>query len=144
MRRKNTPPDRLTLDVLAAQAAGLSYGNYKAQHPHTGEWEPEEELILDDNRRELTCRYCGKIFAAYGQETRRKYCSDECRARAQYAAYREKHPVSIVSCAICGKEFPRRSGKIYCSKACCVAGNRQKKAEANAKRPKKRKEKKSV
>lgn len=139
--KRTTPPDRLSRDAMAARAAGLSYGNYKALHPCTpGEWEPVE-VELEDDRREITCQFCGKTFLAYGQEARRKYCSDECRQQAQYAAYRAKHPIPVAACAICGKEFPRRSGKRYCSKACGVEGYRRKQAEWNGRRPHKRKEK---
>lgn len=136
--RRTTPPDRLSRDAMAAQAAGLSYGKYKALHPFTGE--PElVEIELDDDRRELTCQYCGKIFLAYGHEVRRKYCSDECRDKAAHALYRAKHPVVMVPCSICGKEMPRRSGKRYCSKACGLEGFRRKQEEAGKKPRKKRK-----
>lgn len=138
--KRNAPPDRLSRDVMAAQAAGLSYGNYKALHPYTGEREPVE-VELENDRRELTCQFCGKAFLAYGQEKRRKYCTDECRQQAQYAAYRAKHPIPMVSCAICGREFPRRSKKIYCSKACGVEGYRRKKAEQSVNGAGKREEK---
>lgn len=113
---------------------------YKALHPHTGEWEPVE-VELDDDRKELTCQHCGKVFTAYGQETRRKYCSDECRYEAAKILYRKRHPVVMVPCSICGKEMPRRSGKLFCSKACGVEGYRRKQAEGNTRRPRKRKEK---
>lgn len=136
--RRTTPPDRLSRDAMAAQAAGLSYGNYKALHPYTGEWEPVE-VELDDGRREITCQHCGKIFLAYGREALRKYCSDECRGKAAYALHRAKHPIPMVPCVICGKEFPRRSGKRYCSKACGVEGYRRKQEEAGGKPRKKRK-----
>lgn len=136
--KRTTPPDRLSRDAMAARAAGLSYGNYKALHPYTGEWEPVE-VELDDDRRELTCQFCGKTFLAYGQEVRRKYCTDMCRQQSQYAAYRAKHPIPMVPCVVCGKEMPRRSGRKYCSNACRAEGFRQNKAVHNAERPSKRK-----
>lgn len=150
--KRATPPDRLARDAMAAQAAGMSYGKYKSlqyeaqqngQANPFGEEpvpeEPEEEIMLDDDRRELTCQYCGKIFAAYGHEVRRKYCSDDCRSKGAYALWRARHPVVMVPCSICGKEMPRRSGKRYCSKACCTEGFRRKQEEAGGKPRKKRK-----
>lgn len=138
--KRTTPPDRLTRDAMAAKAEGMSYGKYKALYPYAAEPEPEPvEIEMDDDRRELTCQYCGKIFAAYGHEVRRKYCSDECRGKGAYALWRARHPVVMVPCSICGKEMPRRSGKRYCSKACCTEGFRRKQEEAGGKPRKKRK-----
>lgn len=139
--RRNTPPDRLSRDAAAARAAGQSYGMWKASHPHTSEDPEPEEALLDDGRRELTCQRCGKVFVAYGQEARRKYCSDECRAKAQYETFRQRHPIPMVPCIVCGREFQRRSGRKYCSESCRRAENRIQQAKRNAMRPTKRKEK---
>ena len=140
MKRKKTTLDRLTRDAMAARAAGMSYGKYKALHPHTEELEPEEEIVLDDDRRNMICLHCGKSFVAYGHEKRKKYCSDECREKAQYATYRTQHPFPMATCGICGVEISAKNGRKYCSGACRAAANRIHQAERNAQRGEKRRE----
>ena len=123
--KRTTPPDRLSRDVMAAQAAGLSYGNYKALHPCTGEDEPEE-IVLDDDRRQLTCAYCGKVFVTNSRQANRLYCDDVCKqaawtARSSARKQGEKQPHC---CAICGREIDRAKGRLYCSLACRGEANR--------------------
>lgn len=46
-RKKGKKLDRLTRDAIAAQEAGMSYGQYKALHPHTPD-EDEEPTPEED------------------------------------------------------------------------------------------------
>lgn len=83
-RRKKEPLDHLTRDVLAAEAAGMSYGKWKALHPHTGS-DPAPEPST--GRRIITCANCGKEIVVTTM-TRRKYCSETCRQ--EYQRQKEK------------------------------------------------------
>lgn len=77
--------DRLTRDVLAAQAAGMSYGKYKAAHPHTPEDDEEPEPAkpqTDPGIYERTCTVCGKVFYVRSR-AQRNYCGDWCRRIAK-------------------------------------------------------------
>lgn len=83
-RRKKGTLDNLTRDALAAEAAGMSYGAWKAQHPHTGS---DPAPGPDVGRRIITCANCGKeivVLTARG----RKYCSENCRQ--EYQRQKEK------------------------------------------------------
>lgn len=83
-RKRKEPLDRLTRDCLAAEAAGMSYGKYKAQHPHTPDEEDVEpaEPETDPGIYKHTCTVCGKVF--YHTTKRRfNYCGDYCRRIAK-------------------------------------------------------------
>ena len=81
--RRKKPLDNLTRDALAAEAAGMSYGNYKAMHPHTGSYPAPGP---DACRRIITCANCGKEIVVM---TRRKYCSEYCRQEWQQKKKKE-------------------------------------------------------
>ena len=80
--------DRLTMDSIAAQKAGMSYGKWKALHPHA-----EEKIEVLDADVKL-CKICGKVIpkrASTSGRPRTLYCSSECayeavviRMRARY------------------------------------------------------------
>lgn len=75
-RKRKRKMDRLTRDALAAEAAGMSYGKWKALHPHTGEDEPAP--ITNPDVREIVCLNCGgKFIRRHAHSV--KYCSDDCR-----------------------------------------------------------------
>lgn len=80
------PADNLTRDVLAAEAAGMSYGQYKAQHPHTGSNPPPEN---DPGRYTITCPNCGKEIVVR-TKAKRKYCSEFCRGQYQRRLEKER------------------------------------------------------
>lgn len=92
-RRRKKPLDRLTRDAIAAEQAGMSYGQYKAQHPHTPDDGDEieapepEPLPTDPGIYERTCVVCKKVFYVRTR-ARRNYCGDYCErwARAQREA----------------------------------------------------------
>ena len=77
--------DRLTRDSIAAEKAGMSYGKWKALHPHTD----EKVEVLDADVK--LCKICGKPICNKIGGKRRLYCSIECsyeavkeRERARY------------------------------------------------------------
>lgn len=76
--------DRLTIDSISAEKAGMSYGKWKALHPHT-----EVDEVPDADTR--LCKVCGKPIRNMSGGKRRLYCSNECayealqeRMRARY------------------------------------------------------------
>lgn len=97
-KRHGIPRDNLTLDAMDAEAAGMSYGNFKAMHPKTKD---ANEARLDAlNKRPhrekkpytfrnvyaLRCAVCDRVFES-GNKARR-YCSDECKAKHDGARWR--------------------------------------------------------
>ena len=82
-RNRKEPLDRLTRDVLAAQAAGMSYGQYKALHPHTPDEDEEPPRPkVDPDKYERVCATCGKVFYLR-TKAHTKYCCYNC---SEYAA----------------------------------------------------------
>lgn len=76
--------DRLTMDSIAAQKAGMTYGKWKALHPYTS-----GDYVLTENVR--ICEICGKPIAKRSGtgKGRKKYCSIECAAEANVIKNRE-------------------------------------------------------
>ena len=75
--------DRLTSDSIAAVNAGMTYGKWKALHPHT---EVKNEVPVKGAK---PCKVCGKVIpkrASTSGRQRKLYCSSECA----YEAYREQ------------------------------------------------------
>ena len=98
------------------------------------------EPVLDDGRKELVCKKCGKSFFAYGQQIRKKYCSDECRCAAAKEAYRAKHPPKMVPCVVCGAPVDTFHGRKYCSGACKVRACREQNEAVKARKKQNREE----
>ena len=74
-------PDNLALDCMAARAAGMSYGKWKAlkeQKPKTKH--KQEENIRDDDMK--ICEYCKKEFEP-SRKTQR-FCCDQCYKKDRY------------------------------------------------------------
>lgn len=68
--------DNLTKDVLEAEKAGMSYGQWKALHPKT-KTTPVKKIRSEDVKVGRKCRICGRIFEVkYPQQY---MCSQECR-----------------------------------------------------------------
>jgi endogenous inhibitor of DNA gyrase (YacG/DUF329 family) len=145
--RKKKHLDRLTRDAIAAQEAGMSYGQYKALHPHTPEEDDEEEITgplpvaACPGKRVVICKQCGKPFAVGAQQSNKLYCSDECRIKhSKAAAPRKKRnePGKTVACAVCGAEFKTTAhNRIYCSTECYAEGQRRRNMERYRERQKK-------
>ena len=69
--------DNLTRDALAADAAGMSYGKWKALHPNT---KPKKERPsrYDSSKIYRECRVCGRKFEV--KYPHHQMCSDDCRS----------------------------------------------------------------
>lgn len=75
--QENMQTDKLTQEAIAARAAGMTYGKWKAMQPRV---EIDPNIIPDGWK---ACEYCGKGFKpAHGK----RFCDIECRTRA----YRER------------------------------------------------------
>lgn len=143
--KRKKPLDHLARDVLAAQAAGLSYGNYKAKHPHTGEDSDEpEELTVDPSKKVLICIRCKKTFLAPKYAANKAYCSDECKARAYRERDQERNPDKYMPkpCPVCGKLVQRDRGRVYCSVECKTVAERNNARERERRKREKEKGKK--
>lgn len=90
------PKDNLTLDAMDALAAGMTYGKWKALHPHT---KVANEPRLAKPKRadkpsvskvyEGICPVCGEKFTTTVKN--KKYCSEDCKAKKDHANYRATH-----------------------------------------------------
>lgn len=85
----------------------------------------------------VACPTCGKKFVS---KKGRKYCSDDCRRKAEKKRDRERYQQlkgklsqgKIVECSCCGKEFnTKNGGSKYCSKDCRLIMSRRISAEYN-------------
>ena len=54
--------DRLTRDAIAAQQAGMSYGQWKAMHPHTPDEDDEGGVAIEPDSVVAICEFCGDRF----------------------------------------------------------------------------------
>ena len=86
------PMDNLALDAMDAKAAGMSYGQWKALHPHTKE---ANAARLAANAQstpgkvyEFICRGCGEKFTTKNAKLR--YCGDGGKAKRDAAKYRAR------------------------------------------------------
>lgn len=86
------PLDNLTLDSIAAERAGMSYGAYKAKNPNT--YAAREAAGVFNKKKprkqgyDLICARCGGHFI--GKSKDKRYCSDLCRAAVNNKNYRDK------------------------------------------------------
>lgn len=72
MARKKQEMDNLAKDAARALEAGMSYGKWKAEHPHT----KGDEIVIEPPKPTKPCKVCGKAMPLRGHA--RSYCSDEC------------------------------------------------------------------
>lgn len=82
--------DNLTMDVLEAEKAGMSYGKWKAFNPKTKK-KREKPIRQEDIKRYRKCRICGRDFEV--KLPQQCICSDECRfisAREHDRQYRRR------------------------------------------------------
>lgn len=136
-RKRRKKLDRLTRDCIAAEKAGMTYGKWKALHPHTPEEDDEQELVALEERQERrpvsaiagpgqrvrTCVQCGQPFAVSANQTNKLYCSDACRIKhgndARNARRKQNKPARPAVCPICGADFVTdHANRTYCSKEC--------------------------
>ena len=65
----------------------------------------------------MKCEHCGAEFEP--RQPHQKYCSKQCRYRAQSKRSYKPHPIGKKICAVCGKEFDtNNAAKKYCSPEC--------------------------
>lgn len=133
-RKRAKELDHLTRDVLAAEKAGQSYGQWKAAHPIT-----PDDFTLDDEDEEdepgagqipRTCAHCGKTFYVSPSRCNKKYCSVTCYNDSKLQAAKDRakktRPPKEAVCGICGKTFTRsRQNRVYCSKFCACEADRR-------------------
>lgn len=81
--------DNLTRDVMAANAAGMSYGKWKAMHPNTSELHSQEKIDIYIDERIKTCPICGREFIPSPYSN--KYCSKPCSEEANRVLGRIRH-----------------------------------------------------
>lgn len=127
--------DHLTQVVLAAEAAGMSYGKYVALQRELGR--PAVPPALRRKAAEAAdepewiCEVCGEAIPI---DRRRgsKTCSEECREERNrrrslrvYWETKKFKPEQDWKCAWCGKEFtPNRRSQRFCSVRCQEARKR--------------------
>lgn len=135
--------DNLDMDVMAATAAGLSYGHYKVLHPETQRENDDrrQQVQQDLEKRQAekaaqaptrsrsrtgapltykkTCPICGQKFET--KNVTRTYCGDACKRKLRAmrdAANRDASRVKKV-CPVCRVEFmPAVPQKVYCNIKC--------------------------
>lgn len=118
--------DRLTRDCIAAQKAGMSYGNYMASQYRA----PVIEVDVEPEKTKRVCPVCGKEIPKQEHGSRR-YCDERCRYEggkeltlARYHAKKAKnnpnHERPQRVCCVCGKDIPEymHGGNRYCSQEC--------------------------
>lgn len=65
----------------------------------------------------MKCEHCGAEFEP--RQPHQKYCSVQCRHRAQHERTYKPRPIEKKICVVCGKEFEtRHAAKKYCSPEC--------------------------
>ena len=79
--------DQLTMDCIAAQKAGMSYGMWKALHPHT-RVEPPKPEVAPVSEVPRYCLTCGELLSPYDHRNK-LYCCPECSYEAKKARGRE-------------------------------------------------------
>lgn len=114
--------DSTTLTSIAAEKAGMSYGNYVAKF---GVVQPQEAVETSDDGTKI-CPVCGKSFV--GRRWNAVYCSAECQIKRGSKDYmkkyreqrREKLKAMDRVCVVCGKPIPegRNLKAKTCSEEC--------------------------
>lgn len=127
--------DHLTAVVLAAQAAGMSYGKYVARQHELGRplvpQNPKSRRKQEGEASECLCEVCGRPIPL-GRRRGSKTCSGECReehnrrrSRRVYQETQKFKPTHDWECAWCGKKFtPNRRSQRFCNVRCQEAHKR--------------------
>lgn len=69
--------DNLTMDILAASRAGMSYGKWKVLHPRTKQKSSSKSIEKVEALIRKKCVVCGREFKTTANF--RVVCSEECR-----------------------------------------------------------------
>lgn len=82
---KKKEMDNLAKDAARALAADMSYGRWKALHPHT------KDLVIEPKipQEWRICKHCGKEFKPRNSR-KQVYCEAGCQVAAQQERYRLK------------------------------------------------------
>lgn len=127
--------DRLTRDAIAALEAGMTYGQYKALHPHTPDEDDEKkELEVDPDSVVATCEYCGEQFVKPKWKTAKRFCCVTCQnrynAHKQEKIRKQEQNGRTAICVICGATFTvDHACRKYCSTECYAEGQRKRNQE---------------
>ena len=138
--------DHLARDVLADEKAGMSYGQFKANNPHTYYEGEDREPEQEPGKERKYCMHCGMEFYASPWQTNKLYCSAECQKRhyaekeKQRRNNREwkKRSGKPAVCPICGGDFVSIRGSKYCGTDCYIEAMRTQAKERNRKRRERR------
>ena len=76
--------DQLTMDSIAAQKAGMSYGMWKALHPNTKVVENNQAEVAVPQGELRYCLNCGEQISPYAHRNS-LYCCPECAYAAKRA-----------------------------------------------------------
>lgn len=146
-QKKGKKLDRITRTVIAAQKAGMSYGMYKALHPHTPDDDQDETTdiypeYLRPGNRVKNCAQCGKQFAVMPMRANKQYCSPECQIKhsnnARKARKAREKKIMHGVCPICGADFVKEhKSRIYCSEECFRENERRRNRERRARKKEK-------
>lgn len=105
-------------DVLMCEVCGKEFEREKkpGRKPTVCSEECRKKKVKENlNKRakpKLICEFCGGVF--YGHTAKQRYCSVECRGKAQRSL-----KGTVKTCVYCGKEFePKHKHQICCSFKC--------------------------
>lgn len=144
-RRDVAAMDNLTACAIAAQLAGMSYGQYMARKDGGLPIQPVRKITVKAVPALETrlCKECGIEF--YDPNNKRTYCSAKCKAEVNRRRNRElgrrrsgTSPDDILVCPNCGKEFvrgDRHHSEKYCCSTCRCEARAAKMREARNKIP---------
>lgn len=138
--------DHLTRDVLQAEKAGVSYGQFKATNPRTYYEDEDREPERDPDMKQRNCAHCGAEFYLKSWQTNKLYCSEACRikhnaereSQQRKNGERAKRSGKPAVCPICGGKFISVRTAKYCSADCINKAKSIQAIEANKRRRERR------
>lgn len=123
--------DNLTACAIAAQRAGMSYGQFMATRPQPVRIVQSKPEI----KKPRICKNCGKEFDASDRSANALYCDPMCYREALTIRSRERERAKknisnddILICPQCGIHFvrgDRHAGIKYCSEECAAERKRE-------------------
>jgi hypothetical protein len=89
---KKSEMDQTTKDAIAADKAGMSYGQWIAIHKP-----PQKKPVKQVNEEGCpVCKVCGKVMVNVRKN--RMYCSHDCYAIAMSARARDRYRKKVTQC----------------------------------------------
>ena len=133
-KKKRKPTDHLEYDVMQAEALGYGchYGAYKADHQETrADFEADTGMVevkkVDTSKVEKKCLHCGGVFYTSGLASKKVYCCDECRLKANAEREAARQKQTNPTCQWCGGAIPPNKWRtVYCCPECYAASKRAK------------------